>query len=224
MKITHEAMELLAIHNGSCRTFKEKKIKNLKYLVECAKSGDSLDFDEFISKLPEKSDMYVLIKGATTLLGKEEIDRQTLLNFFGGRWHVEHVLDQIRFEHVAKKEGQEFADKLLFAHLLTPVVLDDVRAGHIAASYHNKDVTVKLQNLIVHPWVKKALVPGKMVLVHYAVIVDANPSLEEIKFLLEEQSARSDFMDVIGLIKKIDFEKFWNLKTWTEDLLEESLK
>ena len=212
MIITHKGLEVLSMVNSSCRVFGEKKIKNLEYLIGCAKSGKDFDFKEFEKNLPEQSFMYAGIKVFAMLRSLESVDEEVIWKFFGGADHVQYTLDQIRALNLREKKDN-FANRFLFVHILTPVTITSA-AGKISGVYKNEDIEVGLDNLVSHPCLPKAVTSGDKVLVHYAVIVGVgSPEIEQ--WLLKEQIRNKDFTEATKKVKNIDYASFWNLKEWT---------
>ena len=214
MLITNSALARLVMINTGCRTFVDKKEENLKYLFRCVLSGQDFDIVELEKKLPEKSYMYSSIYSFALSIGAEKINTDILYRFFGGKVHVEHVLDQIR----AVNEGGKFSERYLFAHMLIPVALTAISEDNIAATYVNNDAAVDVSGLLVHPCIPVKFKVGDMVLVHYAVIIGVAEK-NICDWLLEEQESSHEFMEVCRRISKIDYKSFWNIRGWTEDLI-----
>lgn len=215
MIITQEALKAVVMIGSSCRTPSVKKEGNLQYLYRCVLSGNNFDLVELESRLPQKTSMYSGINAYAFSLGANEIDERIVYRFFGSRVHVDFVLDQISVMGM----GGDFSDKFLFAHMLVPVTIISVTADNITAIYENGDIKVYISNLILHPSLSKEIVSeGQSILVHYAVVVGVPPN-ETKECLLKEQALSREFMDACKRIKRIDYQEFWGLKQWTQELM-----
>lgn len=218
--ITKEALKILAMNNASCKVFGEKKVKNLKYLTTCARAERDFDYDELVSNLPEVGVMYVSIKSFAKYLKKDSIDQETILKFLGGQWHIQYVDEQTDIVNMGKKFGEEFVDQFVFSHILIVAEITET-VERISAKYSNGGVEVEIENLVRHPFVVSELAVGQKVLLHQALILEISPSGEIEKELFSQQLASEKFMATAARLKTIDYCKFWNMKTWTEDVIRE---
>lgn len=222
MIITHEGLSALANINSSCRVFGEKKIRNLKYLIKCAASWKNLRFSEFAENLPQKSFMYEGIRAFALAQKEKSIDNKLVCEFFGGAAHIAYTLEQEHALDLREKRGDEFADALFFAHILTPVTLT-FKGNNVSALYSNRSIytghmEVRLKNLVVHPHVKIGRNPRGKALVHYATVVAYDVPEKMVEWLLREQGQSLEFSEVAKRVDEIDYAAFWNLKDWTEEL------
>lgn len=218
--ITKEALKILAMNNASCKVFGEKKVKNLKYLTACAREEKDFDYDELVANLPEVGVMYVSIRSFARYLKKESIDQETILKFLGGQWHIQYVDDQTDMVNMQKRFGELFVDRFIFSHILIVAEITKVEEN-ITARYSNGDVSVEIMNLVKHPFVVSELVVGQKVLLHQALILEIDPTQAIEDELHSEQAASEKFMATARRIKVIDYAEFWDMKLWTESIIEE---
>ena len=211
---SYEGLKSRIAVTSSCKVFGEKKLANIYALLKVLKAGVDVRAETILNNLPEKDPMIEALIGSAILEGKTVIDENFIWKYFGGNDHIDYVLDQIR---VKKLENDlHFADCFLFTHLVIPATLKN-RKGSLSAIYKNGKVIVKMDNFVVHPFVKMVM-SGDRVLLHQATIVSKKVSKPMEKWLLKEQQ-REEFMQAAKRIKYIDFETFWGLKKWTENLL-----
>lgn len=218
--ITKEALRILAMNNASCKVFGEKKIKNLKYLTDCARGEVDFDYDNLVANLPEPGIMYGSIKSFSKYLKKDKIDQETMLKFLGGQWHIQYVCEQTDMMKMSQQFGEIFAMEYLFAHILLVAEIVEI-SGIISARYLNGDMDVVISGLVKHPFIKKELVIGHKVLIHQALILEIAPNDAIENELASGQLASIEFMAIAKKLHAIDYAKFWNMQKWTEDIVKE---
>jgi hypothetical protein len=218
--ITKEALKILAMNNASCKVFGEKRVKNLKYLTECAKLEKDFDFDALVNDLPEQGIMYASIKAFSRLKKTEIIDLGVMYEFLGGNWHIQYVKEQNELVNMNKVFGVDFSDRFLFSHIIIPATIVSIDKS-IIALYENAEVSVFIKNVLLHPFVTEKLHIGSKVLLHQALVIGVNPSGDTTNDLLSWQKQDAEFMEVAKRIQNIDYEYFWNMKQWTEEIIKD---
>jgi len=218
LKITKEALQLLAMNNASCKVFGEKKTRNLRYLTLRAIECRDFDFAELVANLPEVGIMYKSLEILAKHSKRDVIDMDVMLEFLGGKWHLDYVMEQANFANLEKVFGKEFSQQFIFSHALIPVRLTKVVDG-FEAIYENGQAKVQIKNFIQHPLVTQELGVGRVVLLHQALVVAiADESVARI--LLEKELSEERFMAVARELTNVDYEKFWDLKAWTIKTIE----
>ena len=218
--ITKEALKILAMNNASCKVFGEKRVKNLKYLTVCAGADKDFDYDDLVANLPEAGLMYQSIKSFAKYLKRDRIDHLLMLKFLGGQWHIQYVKDQIDVVDMKKVFGDDFTNNFLFSHILIVAEIVEIKK-HISARYLKGGVNVEIRNLVKHPFIVDELKIGQKVLIHQALILEIEPNDETKRILDAEQSSSKEFMSIASTICVVDYEKFWDVKKWTADILKE---
>ncbi|HEX8974704.1 MAG TPA: hypothetical protein VF817_04435 [Patescibacteria group bacterium] len=235
MKITHDGLVMLArvfiscnpIHGGveeelQGETFNEQGLsQNQQYLVDSANSGQDFEFDAYVAGLPNKASThkYVKIRIWAEKNGREAIDEDVVLRFFGGREHVAKASNDIK----VAKVGNEFGQRILFAHLVMPVRITEVHGEFFAGEYKNGDMVVGVKGLVpLLRYITRSeniqLKVGDVVLTHYASIISEKVSPDIEDYLLREQAASPEYVSACEYVQELDFEKFWNLSKWTKQI------
>lgn len=141
-----------------------------------------------------------------------------MLKFLGGQWHIQYVKDQMEIANSNSKFDQDFINKFFFSHILLVAEMTSVD-DCLKAVYKNKQVLVEIKNLVTHPFLKKQLAVGQKVLLHQALILEADPDTEIEKLLFFEQSRSEDFLKTAGQLQLIDYSEFWDLQAWTREVV-----
>jgi hypothetical protein len=222
--ITSDGLRQLARIFVSCKPIMtEIMVDNQLKLIKTSKQGKDVNFDEFTANLPKKDPTYDQILQFAQSLGQTNIDENIVWKFFGSKPHFDKILGQIN-EYRLKKD---FAQKIFFAHILVPVVITDIHKNtypdqlfNFNAEYKNKNVVVKIKNLIASPALGE-INPGQVVLSHYATIIATDVPTETVNYLLEVQAEKGEFIEACQYVQSIDYADFWSLRQWTESTIKE---
>jgi len=173
-----------------------------------------VDFSIFESILEEVT--YRKIEKFAQDSGKEIIDNDLLAEFFGGEPHFQKIIGQLSVERVS----EDFFHKTVFAHM--EVVAEITQTdGTIEAIYKNGELFVKIKNLVLFPG--DVVLVGDKVLVHYAVILSKEISIETEKKIMKEQSARAEFVEACRYLANlggIDYAEFLDLCEGTRAMIQ----
>ena len=227
MIIKKEALKMLAVLNTSCRVLGKKKIDNTLYIHKCATFGKDMKVCDFIANFPNGTMAYKLLEPFAKRMGAEEIDDKLIVQFFGGKEHLNFVLEQLsdweKLRGKNKPLSQEFRDGFLFAHMLVPVEIVK-KIPVISGKYQVAGLKIRVRGLVAHPLIfpdfYRDLEVGKEYLTHYATVIGP-ASDKSVKWIMGEHIKSDKFLSAIERLKVIDYRKFWSLKGWTEELLEQ---
>lgn len=212
--ITADGLSIMARIFISCRPIMGGILTaNQIYLISHVRAGESINFNSFKKGLPVVDPTYDQIFEYAKKLGKKDIDAEAVQKFFGGEPHFDKILGQIE-EFKLKKD---FAQKILFAHILIPVEITSV-SGTIAGIYKNADAEVKIKNLVLSSK-KMDVKKGDNALVHYASVITVDFSDAVREYLLKVQAQKKEFIQACGYVEEsggINYNNFWNLCEWTK--------
>jgi hypothetical protein len=216
LQITREALRLLAMNNASCKVFGTKKLQNLRYLtLRALENHDDFDFAKLVAGLPETGLMYKSLEVLARIYDATVIDTGLMLEFLGGKWHLDYVLEQAKLINLDQVYDREFYTQYIFSHALIPARITNIE-GDLEAVYQNGQANVRILNFIKHPFVSQELQIGQIVLLHQALVVGLAEE-DVMQKLLQKELTEERFMSVAQELEVINYEKFWDLKSWTEE-------
>lgn len=214
MLITKNAALVFSRIVVSCLPLKDELFgKEQQGLIKDLKSEDKIDLKEFAKVfLLEKETYQDIVKFAKSL-GKNLVDRDMVLEFFGGRPHLQKIVRQIRNQIHGKKLAQQF----LFAHILIPVEI--VSAGEkLSGIYRNGNSEFSVKNLVPFPE-DAAMSVGQKVLVHYAAVITTEFDRATEEKILKDQANQEEFISACEHLGEIDYSKFMNLCEGTQTVV-----
>jgi hypothetical protein len=210
MKITFEAIELFYRMFFSCyMTGKASSENNRKVIEKNLAKKNTMNFAEFCQDLQEWEDRAQAIECVAKKLKKEEIDKDVIINYFGGKEHTEVVLGDLAKEQVPI--GGKFYNYTIFNHMLVPLVIKRVGVNEniMIGQYENKNISLQVNGVLFFEKDRSDMVVGKTVLCHYPLVVDANPDAKTIKMVFDLQRKDFNFMQSIktfpGKVNHTDF-------------------
>lgn len=218
--ITADALNSLSRIFVSCKPIMSDILKeNQIYLIKHAKEGRDVNFNEFVSGLPSPDPTYKQILDYSKRAGLNTITETAVQLFFGSEPHFEKIISQLTDPKL--KLPLDFAQKILFAHILIPVTISQI-TPNIKATYLNSAIRINISNLVSLE--RDNLVVGKIVLAHYASIISDQPKQSIVDILLEEQAKRPEFISAsmyVQELKGIDYDDFWDLSRYTKKTIAE---
>jgi hypothetical protein len=215
--ITADALTALSRIFVSCKPImNDILVANQRYLVQKAKEGNNVYYDEFVGKLPQPYPNYENILNFALARGNDITETSVQL-FFGGEPHFEKIIKEVNDPKLRLKK--DFALKILFAHILIPARITRISPS-IEATYENFGQEVTVKNLVALD--RDVLDIGKTVLVHYASIVSDNPKPDVVANLLEVQARYPEFIEACRYVREkggLDYEDFWDLGRFTRETI-----
>lgn len=210
MKITADAIELFYKMFFSCYVDGKPSSENNRKIIEenLAKKID-IDFARFCKKLQQWDERREAIVLVAKNLGKKDIDREVIVNYFGSSFHTDVVLGDLAKEQIPR--GGKFYNYTIFNHMLMPIVIKKVspKDNIMIGEYQNGTVAVKVNGILFWEKDRKEMIEGRTVLCHYPMVVDNAPGVVLIKNLLYSQANDSDFMEaarsLVGNVNHFDF-------------------
>ena len=195
MKITKEAILLFYKIFFSC--YIEEKIndkQNCKKLEELVAMGTDISFGGFSAKLKGWGAKAETVLILAKKIKKEIIDVEVISKYFGGVQHTKAMLEELKENNLSS--DSPFGRYFSFNHMLIPVRVESVsKKMHSAVvKYENNNVLVLIGGIIFSEEDCEKIKPGKMVLCHYPMVVDSNPSSQLIADLLFLQGKDVVFM------------------------------
>jgi hypothetical protein len=155
----------------------------------------------------DKMGLYDNLVKTAKLLGKNVIDKEIVIKYFGGRAHEKSALDE------AAIDIEQFSlplQKLLLAHILIPLKIIGKDENGLIAEYENDGKRVRFEGVLLFKEDESRDLSGKIVLFHYAPVVMADPGKELVAYLLDEQKKCNGFMKALANLdgQTIEVDKF----------------
>jgi hypothetical protein len=201
MKITQNGALLLA---GIAESYKVKREEvpdcRLRALFENPKAGL---LEDFLGHSPLETGIVAQLIAFAKTLGKDRIDLEAVILFFGGEEYSKRVRTDIQAKGI--KNGMSKA--LWIFHMLMPVEIAGGSRGLYRGSYLNNGHVVIFKNIRSILCDKNPIELGQMVFVHQGYIVK-----KAIKFynsILKAQHDIEGFVDAWMGAKEIDCDKFF---------------
>lgn len=219
MKITKEALSALLRIVVGCKPpmGKEKRRQNESHLVECSRKKNDIEFDFFKSGLADGSEMYDKIASLALSMGKEDIDLEVVIVYFGGREHITKTISELHEANV--NSNSVFFLQTLFSHLLTPVKIIklDLKEGFFDGVYVNGKCNVEVKNIMFFSEDEKEIFIGNEVLIHFPLYVSSFSNLNE--FLIKEQDFDKEFMKSVKFFSEVglDHQKIPMYCNWIKE-------
>lgn len=219
MFIDKNAAEILFRMTVSCAPLKEcapgmpdrlekklfSKIKSATGQVEFAVFKNVLEPVTF-----EKIQKFVRV------CGKEIIDTDLIIQFFGGRLHLKKIIDQLK----AEKVNDDFFLKTVFAHIGVPLKITVQNGKTAEGIYRNGKLEVPIKNLVIFPGDFVNL--GDIVVAHYALIISTSISRDAKTKILAAQGRNFGFTLACCYLRKqggLNYAEFLNLSEGTGDII-----
>ncbi|EKE11970.1 MAG: hypothetical protein ACD_14C00054G0005 [uncultured bacterium] len=196
IKFTNDGYDALARVVLSCYpVHQELNIQAMQYLKKAVTRIIEFDCETLMEKLPA-------LKVSILEFAKEkkyrEISKDVIVEFFAGGMHYEKIL--LDFEeyklHIAP--GSLFSLMTMFAHLAVPVELMGYEVDGYVGRYKKGQFDFPVQGLVATNKDKMSLKDisfenPKTVLVHFAMIIDINPSTEKLAQIRAMQESAEMF-------------------------------
>lgn len=215
MIITISGLEALVKVVISCHPIGQSKKKlNEKYLVDCFRRGEDINFIEFKKGLLEGSVMYENIYDFAIINRRSCIDEDLIWRYFGNKNHIIKSHNEL-VEAAYYEINPMAAHRMLIMHTLIPLEVSEVSNGTFSGIYRNKGFEITLRNFIVMNWDLPFLSVGKVVLVHYPLLVASDlTDLDLISYLNQEQLGSYEFSNALTSWNKkvIDHNRLPELK------------
>jgi len=185
IETTREASFLISKFVISCHDIKGRQ------LIRKGVKKEKLLFVDF--KQAGKITLFNLLARTARSLGKNVIDEEVVLKYFGGRKHEQKTLRDIKKENL-----QKMRDYFMLIHLMILAKVIEVVGEKIICQHKSGGYSVLLE--ATAPFGEKVL-PGQMVLCHNSVVVATKPSRRIMGYLSSDQKECRRFMKSL---KKFD--------------------
>lgn len=200
MKMTSQAVRFLSGILGTCMFEKGDMFsrEQKEYLDDISPETNVEDFSKIFPLEGETSDKLVSLAFS---MGKNVVDAQVILTFFGGDLHIDHAREDVAENGLTGT----LADIFLFFHVVIPVRISK-NGSSIDGIYKNGDLAVKLGDLNVMETLGKNF-EGENIsaFVHYGTVFDAvERNSQEEKMLLDSQAASDFFIKTCSRLKTLD--------------------
>lgn len=195
MKITKEAIDFFYRMFFSCYDNNKKSSRENRSVIEFhLDKGSDMEFDTFCSDLQQWDSRKEAIEKVANTLGKKIIDKEVLINYFGGHDHTEIVVNELALDNIPK-EGK-FYRYTVFNHMLVPLKVQNVssKVPVINGLYENADISLPVKHLFFLEKDREKIKIGKTILCHYPMVIDADPDPEMVNALIESHRKDSEFM------------------------------
>lgn len=170
----------------------ELNIRAMEYLKKVVDGEIALDCEVLLEKIP-------VLKNSILEFAKKngypEISDDVVVKFFAGSVHYEKIL--LDFEeyklHIAP--GSVYSLRTMFAHLAVPVELVASKEDGFVGKYFKGQFDFLVKGLVATNDDKLFLDRNlpRMVLIHFATIVDVNPSAELLGEIIKLQESAEMF-------------------------------
>jgi hypothetical protein len=175
----------------TCRV--EDGLQHERVVVGLAEEERDVFLEEIKEKLGKKVFLYDDIVDYASSLGKDRIDEDLIISYFGGKRHIDKILKDLE----SIKMDASGKDMYLFHHLLKRVVFI-VHEGIISGVYHNGASIIKIDNLIPFKNEQDKITSGDEGLIHFSLIIASQISCPEaVKEILLEQRSNPVFRRAI---------------------------
>lgn len=219
MLIDKKATEILFRMFLSCAPLKEcmpgMSGKPEKELFNKIK-GATVNIDFSIFKRALEPQTFEKIQEFVRVSGKEIIDTNLIIQFFGGRLHLKKIIDQLK----AEKVNDDFFLKTVFAHIGIPLEVTVQNGKTAEGIYRNGKLEVPIKNLVIFPGDFVKL--GDIVVAHYALIISTSISRDAKTKILFAQRKNFGFALACCYLQKqggLDYAEFLNLSEVTSDII-----
>lgn len=193
----------------SCMYIHGKDInKEQRKIISAAMAKENTKLDDFLAAFPLEMDTGKAISLFSGVLGKNRIDEEVVLLFFGGPPHINYALGEIRLNGLTGK----IADTFLIFHVPLAVTITDT-TDSIWGTYKNGKAEISVRNIInladeFKLFRNIRLKKGQKILVHYGAIVGTNIDPEIWDKITGLQQRNAAFMRACGNIKVINCREF----------------
>jgi hypothetical protein len=176
---------------------KEKRRKNEEHLFFSMENKVDVEFNEFKKGLADGTEMYDSIAKFAISRGKDKIDKEVVLAYFGNSDHIKKTVSELTEDNV--ELDSIFALHTLFIHLVTPVQITEVNesGNSFSGKYENGTNEIEVRDVLFLSRDKHLIEKGNKVFTHFLLFVAKCDNERLENELLDSQVSDANFMKAI---------------------------